>query len=143
MASCHGMMKPYRCRVRFLSAVHHPALSFFDVFLRRSYCVMRATLGSEPVAMVTEVLFENRTQYLMNSLLNQPIDYGRYSQRSYPSLCLGYFHRSDRRWLVFASSQLALQCFPMLSDMFLQFLYAHPVYSGRPSIGLYHSGWPR
>src|ERR1700675_2621434 len=51
-----------------------------------------------------------------------------------PSLCLGYFHRSDCRWLVFASSQLALQCFPMLSHMFLQFLYTHPVYSGRPSI---------
>jgi hypothetical protein len=38
---------------------------------------MRATLGPEPVAVVTEILFENRTQYLMNPLLNQPIDYGR------------------------------------------------------------------
>ena len=69
----------------------------------------------------------------MDPLLDQPNDYGRYSQRSNPSLCLGYFHRSDRRWLVFASSQLALQCFPMLSHMFLQFLYAHPLYSGRPA----------
>ena len=60
--------------------VHHPSLSFFDVFLRRSYRLMRATPGPEPVAVVTEVLFENRTQYLMESLLDQPIDYGRYSQ---------------------------------------------------------------
>jgi hypothetical protein len=75
----------------------------------------------------------------MKPLLNQPIDYSRYPQRSNPSLGLGDFHRSDRRWLVLASSQLALQCFPMLYHVFLQFLYAHPVYAGRPTIGLYLS----
>jgi hypothetical protein len=66
----------------------------FDVFLRRSYRVMRATPRPEPVAMVTEVFFDNRTQYLMDPLMDQPIDYGRYSQRSYQRIGVrGHFSR--------------------------------------------------
>ena len=75
--------------------VYNPVVALINVLVGLLECVVRTPFGSKTVTKIGEVRFPNFTEYPVDSLLNQPVNYRRNTKCS-GTACLLYTSPSPR-----------------------------------------------
>src|SRR5215468_4937608 len=86
--------------------VYHPTTAFRHVLLRGKHRLLGASSGAKAVARLGKVRLKERTQYLMQGLLNEPINPCWNAQLPHSTIGLRNFHASHRLRLVCAVQQV-------------------------------------
>ncbi len=97
--------------------IHHIRIPFFYVVSCRFHRIVCAASRSKSIAMGAECRFKDRTEYLMNCLLDHPIQDGRNSQVSDASTGFGYFYTFDGTRDVAPLIQFCTYTRPVLTQM--------------------------
>ena len=111
--------------------IHHPAIAFGDVLLRRCHRLMRRAPGPKPVAVFGKRPVPSALQHLHHRLLDESIQHRRNAKLAHPSVRLRDFHPLHRLRLIGPAQQLFPDGWPVLFQVLRQFLDGHPVHARR------------
>ena len=127
----------HRVKVLLNVQVYHPFTAFVQVLQHLPYRLVAVSVRSKAIAMLAEIAFIAPAQYLRHRLLDHPVHYRLYSQRSLLSICLRYVHTPYWLRLILLGSDLLLDFLSVLHKVPFQSIHRHLVDSGCTSVALY------
>ncbi len=149
---CHQHVVVHSIEELLQVQVHDPALPFRHVAPRRLHGLVRVASRTKAVARLGKLGLEQRLQYLMQRLLEQPVHHRRNAQSAYPALRLRYLHLAHRRRHVLARQQRLSYLPPVRLQPWLQLghrssidarraLVRHHALIGTQHVAAFHYGF--
>jgi hypothetical protein len=89
----------------FQVQVNDVLIAFVDIAFRSAQGLMSTAAGTKAITEGRKVLIENRSQYLMDGLLDEAVRRRGDTQQSGTSVRLGNFYAPDRKWAVISGAQ--------------------------------------
>lgn len=110
--------------------IHNPVVPVIHHLQCFQDCLLCASVWSESVAMVVELLFKYRTEYLCCRLLNKTVNHCWHPKVSYPSIWFRYLHPAYWLRLILSRPHLFPDILAVFRKVWTQFFNGHSVYTG-------------
>ena len=125
---CYQLIMVYRIKELSKVNIYYPVVSIIHHFQRFQNCLLCTPVWSESIAVVMELFFEYRSEYLCYCLLDKTVDYCRHPQVPYSSVWLRYLHSAYRLRLILSRPQLFPDVFAVFRKVRTEFFHGHSVY---------------